>query len=140
MVSSIGIDRMPTDFRMNYSGRNVISIAFRTAVPGVSDDVSKDYLAGVTRWLDTTAGKSYLCIDDTRGVAVWQNEATDLSADTATLALAATDATTKANAAQAAVITASVQKSTGVASASVVIPAVGTITVVNGQITAFVGA
>lgn len=134
---------MATDFRLNYLGRNVISIAFRTAAPGVNDDAKKDYVAGITRWLDTTNGKSYVCASDAVGAASWIDEysgAQLASNITTALATAAADATTKANAAQAAAIAASVQKATGVANTSIVIPVVGTITVVNGQITNFVGA
>ena len=41
-----------------------------TAAPGVNDDTTLGYVRG-SRWLDTTTGIGYICIDATDGAASW---------------------------------------------------------------------
>lgn len=41
-----------------------------TILPGVTDDISKDYAPG-SRWLVPAASKEYTCFANTLGAAVW---------------------------------------------------------------------
>lgn len=41
-----------------------------TAAPDVNDDVDKGYSIG-SRWIDVTADKEYVCLDNADGAAVW---------------------------------------------------------------------
>ena len=50
-----------------------------TADPTVDDDTDLGYVVG-SRWIDVTADKEYVCLDDTNGAAVW-TETTDSSSD-----------------------------------------------------------
>lgn len=42
-----------------------------TTAPTVNEDAGDGYSVG-SRWIDTTADKSYVCVDSTVGAAVWQ--------------------------------------------------------------------
>lgn len=41
-----------------------------TVAPTVSDDIDEGYVVG-SRWVDITADKEYVCLDNTDGAAVW---------------------------------------------------------------------
>jgi len=50
---------------------NVVKCKFdATSAPTVNNDVDEGYTAG-SRWLDITNDKSYVCLDNTNGAAVW---------------------------------------------------------------------
>ena len=40
------------------------------SAPTVNDDIDLDYMVG-SRWIDVTADKEYICLDNTDGAAVW---------------------------------------------------------------------
>lgn len=63
-INGIGVDT-------GVSATNVVKCKFdATAAPTGNDDVSEGYTVG-SRWLDTTNDKSYVCLDNTDGAAVW---------------------------------------------------------------------
>jgi hypothetical protein len=41
-----------------------------STAPGATNDVSDGYIVG-SRWIDTTADLSYICVDNTESAAVW---------------------------------------------------------------------
>lgn len=53
-----------SSFKYNYSA---------SAAPGVNDDNTAGYAVG-SAWIDTTADKSYTCVDATTGAAVWKEQ------------------------------------------------------------------
>ena len=61
-----------------------------TAAPTATDDADKGYAVG-SQWVDTAAGKYYVCVDAAVGVAVWCN--TTASGGTVTSVTAATPLT-----------------------------------------------
>lgn len=54
-------DGATTELKINWSS---------AVAPVVTDDITLGYVVG-SRWLDTTADKEYVCLDDTDGAAVW---------------------------------------------------------------------
>jgi hypothetical protein len=42
-----------------------------TSAPGVTNDIDEGYTVG-SLWLDVTADKAYICVDNTDGAAVWK--------------------------------------------------------------------
>jgi len=53
------------------SATNVVKCKFdATSAPTVNNDVDEGYTVG-SRWMDVTNDKSYVCLDNTDGVAVW---------------------------------------------------------------------
>jgi len=53
------------------SATNVVKCKFdATSAPTVDNDVDEEYTVG-SRWLDVTADKSYVCLNNTNGAAVW---------------------------------------------------------------------
>ena len=83
-----------------------VSAAYRTpgrrfnnftavVAPGVGDDSADGYEVG-SRWIDTTAGKEYVCLDDAAGAAVWTEttQAAGVSDSTLHIDLSVSGATT----------------------------------------------
>jgi len=63
-TNGIGVDT-------GLSATNVVKCKFdATSAPTVDNDVDEEYTVG-SRWLDVTADKSYVCLDNTNGAAVW---------------------------------------------------------------------
>ncbi|MEM4248446.1 MAG: tail fiber domain-containing protein, partial [Candidatus Nanoarchaeia archaeon] len=60
--TNLGIDQIATK-KSNLSANSA---------PTVDDDLSQGYAVG-SQWLDTTADKSYICLDATAGAAVWKD-------------------------------------------------------------------
>ena len=73
-----------------------------TAAPTVNNDTDEGYVVG-SRWVDVTADKEYVCLDNTDGAAVWTETtggagAYELATDAETVTGTATDkVTTPAN-------------------------------------------
>lgn len=73
-----------------------------TADPTVNNDIDEGYVVG-SRWIDVTADKEYVCLDNTDGAAVWTETtggagAYELATDAETVTGTATDkVTTPAN-------------------------------------------
>ena len=73
-----------------------------TAAPTVNNDIDEGYVVG-SRWIDVTADKEYVCLDNTDGAAVWTETtggagAYELATDAETVTGTATDkVTTPAN-------------------------------------------
>lgn len=77
------------DFRTIKDNKSVYTLVLRTKAPSTTDDLNSDFVAGLTRWIDTTNGRSYICSDDTPGAAVWQSEIAPTSGRSAAVVAAA---------------------------------------------------
>lgn len=63
-INGIGVDT-------GLSATNVVKCKFdATFAPTINNDVDEGYTVG-SRWLDVTDDKSYVCLDNTDGAAVW---------------------------------------------------------------------
>jgi hypothetical protein len=60
-ASDLGLDEVQ-NLKVNLSA---------TTTPNADDDTSEGYAVG-SRWIDVTADKEYVCVDDTNGAAVWK--------------------------------------------------------------------
>ena len=80
----------PGDVTVNNLGKQVLikhNLAAAVA-PTTTDDTSAGYAVG-SRWINTTADKSYLCVDATASSAIWQPAAIH-AASSVTMGAAAT--------------------------------------------------
>lgn len=58
------------EYWMELSAPGVLHEWAHSGAPGVTDDIDKGFSVGST-WIDTTADKAYICVDNTDGAAVW---------------------------------------------------------------------
>ena len=66
-------------------GTNTILLTFNkmdaTSAPTSSNDITEQYFPG-SLWTDTSADKSYICVDNSSGSAIWKEITNDSSSGT----------------------------------------------------------
>lgn len=82
-----------SDIRIIKDNKSIIAYAIRKVAPGVNDDSFSDCIAGITHWINTVAGLSYICSSDDKGAAVWISEVAAAATNATGLASEITRAT-----------------------------------------------
>lgn len=59
------------DFLDDLDRKFPLSKSDATSAPAVTNDIDEGYQVS-SRWIDVTADKEYVCVDNTAGAAVWK--------------------------------------------------------------------